>query len=91
MGDSFQKAFLFVNCMALCVIAVQLIPFSREKELSNFCREYYALTKEKDELSQNSKISSKLVLKRGVISKKTGLNTEKNVDDFCNSFYFNQQ
>ena len=45
MGDSVQKACSFITALALSVIAVQLIPFSRDKELSNYCREYLALLK----------------------------------------------
>ncbi|WP_269615589.1 hypothetical protein [Prochlorococcus marinus] len=40
MTNSLNKAFTGVIALALIVIAVGRIPFSREKELSNLCMEY---------------------------------------------------
>ena len=86
MTNSFNKAFTGVIALSLMVIAVGRIPFSREKELSNLCREYYTMYLNQNDYSLKEK-SSKIK----VIAKKTGLKAEtNNIGDFCNSFYFNQ-
>ena len=87
MTDSINKAFRGTIAFAISVIAVGLVPFSREKELSNLCREYYTIY-----LNQNGYSSKEKNSKIKVIANKTGLKAEKNnVDNFCNSFYFNQR
>ena len=87
MTNSLNKAFTGAIALALIVIAVARIPFSREKELSNLCREYYTMYLNQNDYSlkgKNTKIK--------VIAKKTGLKAETtNIDTFCNSFYFNQR
>ena len=86
MSNSLNKAFTGAIALALIVIAVGRIPFSREKELSNLCREYYTMYLNQNDysLKENTKIK--------VIAKKTGLKAEtNNVGNFCNSFYFNQR
>ena len=88
MGDSVQKACSFITALALSVIAVQLIPFSRDKELSNYCREYLALLK----IRPDEETSRKIVEKRGIIASKTGLSVDiQQINDYCNSFYLNQK
>ena len=88
MGDSVQKACSFITALALSVIAVQLIPFSRDKELSNYCREYLALLK----IRPDEETSQKIIDKRGIISRKTGLSVDtQQINDYCNSFYLNQK
>ena len=63
MGDSVQRACSFITALALSVIAVQLVPFSRDKELSNYCRELLALLKVKpDEESVQKIIAKRLFL-----------------------------
>ena len=87
MKDSLNKAFTGVIALALMVIAIGRIPFSREKELSNLCREYYTMS-----LNQNDYTLKEKATKIKVIATKTGLITDtNNVRDFCNSFYFNQR
>ena len=87
MIDSINKAFTGTIAFAISIIAIGLIPFSREKELSNLCREYYTIY-----LNQNGYSSKEKNSKIKVIANKTGLKAEKNnVDNFCNSFYFNQR
>ncbi len=87
MTNSLNKAFTGSIALALIVIAVGRIPFSREKELSNLCREYYAMYLNQNDYSlkeKNSKIK--------IIANKTGLKGEtNNISNFCNSFYFNQR
>ena len=87
MSNSFSKALTGVIALALVLMAVGLIPFSREKELSNLCREYYTMYINQNDYSlkeKNTKIS--------LIARKTGLKAEtNNVGNFCNSFYFNQR
>ena len=88
MGDSVQKACSFITALALSVIAVQLIPFSRDKELSNYCREYLALLK----VRPDEEIAQKIIAKRGIIASKTDLNGDiQQTNDYCNSFYLNQK
>ena len=88
MGDSVQKACSFITALALSVIAVQLIPFSRDKELSNYCREYLALLK----IRPDEEISRKTIEKRGIIASKSGLSVDiQQINDYCNSFYLNQK
>ena len=88
MGDSVQKACSFITALALSVIAVQLIPFSRDKELSNYCREYLALLK----IRPDEEIAQKIIEKRGVIARKADLNVDiQQINDYCNSFYLNQK
>ena len=88
MGDSVQKAFSFITALALSVIAVQLIPFSRDKELSNYCREYLALLK----IRPDEETAQKIIDKRGIIASKSGLSVDiQQINDYCNSFYLNQK
>jgi hypothetical protein len=88
MGDSVHKACSFITALALSVIAVQLIPFSRDKELSNYCREYLALLK----VRPDKETSQKIIDKRGIIATKTGLSVDiQQINDYCNSFYLNQK
>ncbi len=87
MSNSLNKAFTGVIALALMFIAVGRIPFSREKELLNLCREYYTMYLNQNDYSLNEKTK-----KIKVIAKKTGLKAEtNNIGDFCNSFYFNQR
>ena len=87
MSKSLNKAFIGTIALALIVIAVGLIPFSREKELSNLCREYYTMYLNEIDYSLKEKN-----VKINLIAKKTGLKSDtNNVGDFCNSFYFNQK
>ena len=87
MTNSLNKAFTGAIALALIVIAVGRIPFSREKELSNLCREYYTLSLNHNDYSLKEK---KARIK--VIAAKTALRPEKKtIDIFCNSFYFNQE
>ena len=87
MNNSLNKAYTAVIALALIVIAIGRIPFSREKELSNLCREYYTMY-----LNQNDYSSKEKNAKINVIAKKTGLKAEtNNVSNYCNSFYFNQR
>ena len=86
MTDSLNKAFTGTIALALIVIAIGLIPFSREKELSNLCREYYAMLKSNNDYSLQKKRD-----KIKIIANKTDLKADiNNVTVFCNSFYFNQ-
>ena len=88
MGDSVEKACSFITALALSVIAVQLIPFSRDKELSNYCREYLALLK----IRPDEEIAQKIIDKRAVIARETDLNVDiQQINDYCNSFYLNQK
>ena len=88
MGDSVHKACSFITALALSVIAVQLIPFSRDKELSNYCREYLALLK----IRPDEETAQKIIDKRGVIARKAGLSVDiQQINDYCNSFYLNQK
>ena len=87
MSNSLNKAFTGAIALAMIVIAVGLIPFSREKELSNLCREYKTMYLNQNDYSLKEK-NAKITL----IAKKTGLMAEtNNVDNFCNSFYFNER
>ena len=87
MTNSLNKAFTGTIALALIVIAVGLIPYSREKELSNLCREYYTMYINQNDYSlkeKNAKIT--------VIANKSGLRAEtNNIGNFCNSFYLNQR
>ena len=88
MGDSVQRACSFITALALSVIAVQLVPFSRDKELSNYCREYLALLK----VRPDEETSRKIIEKRGIIASKAGLSIDiQQINDYCNSFYLNQK
>ena len=88
MGNSVQKACSFITALALSVIAVQLIPFSRDKELSNYCREYLALLK----IRPDKEIAQKIIDKRRIIASKTDLSVDiQQINDYCNSFYLNQK
>ena len=88
MGDSVQKACSFITALALSVIAVQLIPFSRDKELSNYCREYLALLK----IRPDEETAQEIIDKRGLIASKTGLSGDiEQINDYCNSFSLNQK
>jgi hypothetical protein len=87
MTNSLNQAFTGIIALALTVIAVGRIPFSREKELSNLCREYYAIYLNQKDYSLKGKNA-----KINVIANKTGLKADtNNVGNFCNSFYFNQR
>ena len=87
MTNSLNKAFTAAIALALIVIAISRVPFSREKELSNLCREYYAMY-----LNQNDYSVKEKSAKISLIAKKTGIKAEtNNVVNFCNSFYFNQK
>ena len=87
MTNSLNKAFTGVIALALIVIAVGRIPFSREKELQNLCREYYAIYLNQEDYSPKEKAK-----KINTIANKTGLKSEtNNIGNFCNSFYFNQR
>ena len=87
MTHSLNKAFTGVIALSLIVIAVGRIPFTREKELSNLCREYYTMHLNQKDYSLKEKAS-----KIDLIADKTGLKPEYgNIRDFCNSFYFNQR
>ena len=79
MSNSLNKAFTGVIALTLIVIAVGRIPFSREKELSNLCREYYTMY-----LNQNDYSSKEKNAKIKVIANKTGLKAKpNNVNIFC--------
>ena len=87
MANSLNKAFTAAIALALIVIAISRVPFSREKELSNLCREYYVMYLNQSDYS--SKVKNKKIR---LIANKTGLKAEtNNVGNFCNSFYFNQR
>ncbi len=90
MGESAHKAILFVSALALAVIAVQFIPFSRDKELSNLCREYYAITKAKGLPINEDSVNPKLASTINVIATKTGLTGLQTIHNYCHSFYLNQ-
>ncbi len=87
MTNSLNKAFTGVIALTLVVMAIGRIPFSREKELSNLCREYYAMYLNQEVYSPKEKAQ-----KIKTIANKTGLKSEtNNIGNFCNSFYFNQR
>ena len=87
MTNSINKAFTGVIALALVLMAVGRIPFSREKELLNLCREYYVMYLNQEDYSQKEKAQ-----KIKTIANKTGLKSEtNNIGNFCNSFYFNQR
>ena len=87
MTNSLNKAFTAVITLAIVVIAIGSIPFSRERELSNLCREYYTMNLNQSDYSPKEKIE-----KIRIISNKTGLKADiNNIGNFCNSFYFNQR
>ena len=87
MTNSLNKAFTGLIALSLIVIAVSRVPFSREKELSNLCREFNTMY-----LNQNDYSLKEKNAKIKVIASKTGLKAEtNNVGDICNSFYFNQK
>ena len=87
MANSLNKAFTGTIALCLIVIAVGRVPFTREKELSNLCREYYTM-----DLNQNDYSIKEKKAKVKVIATKTGLKAQTNsIDNFCNSFYFNQK
>ncbi len=87
MNNSLNKAFTGVIALALIVIAIGRIPFYIEKEISNLCSEFYTMY-----LNQNDYSSEEKHEKINVIARKTGLKAEiNNVDNYCNSFYFNQR
>ena len=87
MTDSLNKAFTAAIALSLVVIAIGRVPFSREKELSNLCREYYIMYLNQSDYSLKEK-NEKILM----IANKTGLKAEtNNVGNFCNTFYFNQR
>ncbi len=87
MTNSLNKAFIATTSLAIVVIALGRIPFSREKELSNLCREFHTMYLNESDYSlkeKNSKIK--------VIANKTYLKPKtSSIVDFCNSFYLNQK
>ena len=91
MGESFQKTLSFISALGVVVIAIQLIPFSRDKELSNHCREYYAITKKAKPPITINLMGSRLASKVKLIKRKTGLIRNQEVYDYCHSFYLNQK
>ena len=87
MNDSLHNAYKGFIALSLVVIAIGRIPFSQEKELSNLCREYYAMYLNQEDYSPQEKAQ-----KIKTIAYKTGLKSEtNNIGNFCNSFYFNQR
>ena len=80
MSDSLQKAFFGVIALSLSVIAIQLIPFAKHRELQNLCLEF--------EIIQWDALDSKRRMKKQkLISKKAGLKKTKyeneEVGEFC--------
>ena len=80
MSDSLQKAFFGVIALSLSVIAIQLIPFAKHRELQNLCLEF--------EIIQWDDFDSKRRMKKQkLISKKAGLKKTKyeneEVGEFC--------
>ena len=55
MTNSLNKAFRGAIALSLIVIAVGRIPDSREKELSNLCREYYTMSLNQNDYSLKEK------------------------------------
>ena len=55
MTNSLNKIFKKIIALALTVIGVGHIPFSREKELSNLYREYYTMYLNQDDYSLKEK------------------------------------
>ena len=90
MNNSFSNSLSFISALALVIIAVQVIPFSREKEISNHCREYYAMGKGMGKTGSTQISNKRLTEKIKIIASKMGLEGNKTVDYFCNSFYLNQ-
>ena len=87
MTYSINNALTAAIALSLIIIALGRVPFSREKVLSNLCREYYTMY-----LNQNDYSLKEKNLKLKLIANKTGLNPDtNNVANFCNSFYFNQR
>ena len=65
MTDYINKAFTGTIALALIVIAIGLIPISREKQLSNLCREYYAILKSKNDYSlQEKRVNIKIIVNK---------------------------
>ena len=86
MEISLDKALKTVATLALCVIAVQIIPFSRYQELKNLCVEASAgswATKEKMRLKKIRIIMKKANLPiKGDADNDTATATE-----YCNHFF----
>ena len=79
MSDSLQKAFFGVIALSLSVIAIQLIPFAKHRELQNLCLEF--------EIIQWDALDSKRRMKKQkLISKKAGLKKTKYVNDEVEEF-----
>ena len=79
MSDSLQKAFFGVIALSLSVIAIQLIPFAKHRELQNLCLEF--------EIIQWDDFDSKRRMKKQkLISKKAGLKKTKYVNDEVEEF-----
>ena len=57
MTNSLNKAFTGKIGLSLIVIATSSIPFTREKELSNLCREHYTMIKGQSNCSSKKKIA----------------------------------
>ena len=73
MSHSLNKAFTGVIALSLVVIAIGRIPFSREKELSNLCREYYTMYLNQKDYTLKEK-NAKII----VIALKISLKAETN-------------
>ena len=80
MSDSLQKAFLGVIALSLSVIAIQLIPFARHRELQNLCLEFEVI------YMWDDYDSKRLMKKQKLISKKAGLKKTKYVNDEVEEF-----
>ncbi len=91
MGESVYKTLSFVSTLGITVIAIQLVPFSRNKELSNHCREYYAITKGQELPIIDNLMDSRLDKKVKLIERKTGLKHTQEIHNYCHSFYLNQK
>ena len=65
MTNSLNKAFTGAIALALIVMAIGSIQITKEKELSNLCREYYTMYLNQNDYSlkeKNAKIS--LIVKK---------------------------
>ena len=74
MSDSLQKAFFGVIALSLSVIAIQLIPFAKHRELQNLCLEF-------EIIQWNDFDSKRRIKKLKLISKKAGLKKSKYGDE----------
>ena len=80
MSDSLQKAFFGVIALSLSVIAIQLIPFAKHRELQNLCLEFEVI------YMWDDYDSKRLMKKQKLISKKAGLKNAQYVDDEVEEF-----